>query len=72
MLTDKTPINCELKTVSEFVAGTINGKEMDPDKFSDIDFVSYEVINPELEPTEQMKWQTLGMSKYVKIDVEER
>ena len=44
------------KCSRNFVAGTINGKEMDPDKFSDIDFVSYEVINPELEPAEQMKW----------------
>ena len=34
----------------------MNGKEMDPDKFQDIDFVSYEVIKPSLKPSEQMKW----------------
>ena len=29
---------------------------MAPDKFQDIDFVAYEVIKPELKPSEQMDW----------------
>jgi len=44
------------KCARNFVAGTINGKEMNPDKFQDIDFVAYEVIQPELKPSEQMDW----------------
>ena len=44
------------KCSRNFVAGTINGKEMNPDKFQDIDFVAYEVIKPELKPSEQMIW----------------
>ena len=44
------------KCARNFVAGTINGKEMAPDKFQDIDFVAYEVIKPTLRPSEQMDW----------------
>ena len=44
------------KCSRNFVAGTINGKEMAPDKFQDIDFVAYEVIKPEIKPSEQMDW----------------
>jgi NAD-dependent DNA ligase len=44
------------KCARNFVAGTINGKEMNPDKFQDIDFVAYEVIKPQIIPSKQMIW----------------
>jgi DNA ligase (NAD+) len=40
-----------------FVAGVVNQKKINPNninKFKDIDFVAYEVIKPELKPSEQM------------------
>ena len=37
-----------------FVAGAVNQKKVEPDKFADIDFVCYEVIQPTLKPSEQM------------------
>lgn len=37
-----------------FVAGVVNQKKVDPDKYNDIDFVCYEVIQPPLKPSEQM------------------
>lgn len=37
-----------------FVSGVVNQKKVDPDKFADIDFVCYEVIQPTLKPSEQM------------------
>ena len=33
----------------------INSKTVDAEKFADIEFVAYEVIMPELVPSEQMK-----------------
>ena len=36
-----------------FVGGVINQKKIEPEKFKDIDFVAYEVIKPELKPSEQ-------------------
>ena len=39
-----------------FVSGTINMKTPDPSKYMDIDFVAYEVIQPVLKPSEQIKW----------------
>ena len=38
-----------------FVSGMINSKSVDAEKFADIEFVAYEVIMPELVPSEQMK-----------------
>ena len=38
------------------VAGTANAKEAFPDRWKDIDFVAYEVIKPELKPSDQFKW----------------
>ena len=38
-----------------FVSGIINSKSIDTSKFTDIEFVAYEVITPELIPIEQMK-----------------
>ena len=41
-----------------FVAGLVNQKKLDADKFSDLDFVAYEVIRPELTPSQQMSYLT--------------
>ena len=38
-----------------FVSGMINAKNVDAEKFADIEFVAYEVIKPEVVPSEQMK-----------------
>ena len=37
-----------------FIAGVINQKKIDIEKFNDIDFVSYELINPILKPSHQL------------------
>jgi DNA ligase (NAD+) len=37
-----------------FVAGVVNRKSVDAEKFRDLDFVAYEVIKPILKPSEQM------------------
>lgn len=39
-----------------FVAGLINQKKFNPETFSDLDFVAYEVIKPLLKPSEQMEY----------------
>lgn len=39
-----------------FVAGVINQKNADKEKCGNIDFVAYEVIKPELKPSDQMKF----------------
>ena len=39
-----------------FVAGLINQKRLDPADFDNLDFVAYEVIKPELVPSEQMNY----------------
>ena len=36
------------------VAGIVNQKKIEEEKFSDIDFIVYEVIKPSLKPSEQM------------------
>ena len=37
-----------------FVAGVVNRKSVDAEKFGDLDFVAYEVIKPVLKPSAQM------------------
>jgi len=37
------------------VAGIVNQKKIEPDKIKDIDFIAYEVIEPSLKPSDQMK-----------------
>jgi NAD-dependent DNA ligase len=37
------------------IAGTANAKESFPERWTDIDFVAYEVIQPELIPSKQLK-----------------
>ena len=39
-----------------FVSGVVNAKSSAISKYQDIDFVAYEVIKPELKPSEQMKF----------------
>ena len=39
-----------------FVAGVMNAKRIEKQKYNDIDFVAYEVIKPSLTPDEQMKY----------------
>ena len=47
-----------------FVSGIVNSKTVDKDKCADIDFVAYEVIAPELKPSEQM-----SMLKTLQVEV---
>ena len=39
--------------VRNMIAGTANAKESFPERWTDIDFVAYEVITPELKPSKQ-------------------
>jgi NAD-dependent DNA ligase len=41
-----------------FVAGVVNKKSIDAEKFKDLDFVAYEVVKPVLKPSEQMAFLT--------------
>jgi NAD-dependent DNA ligase len=45
----------QFSNARNFVSGIINAKSIDSDKFADIDFVAYEIIEPSLKPSEQMK-----------------
>jgi len=38
-----------------FVAGIINSKKIDTEKLKDIDFIAYEIVNPNVKPVNQMK-----------------
>jgi NAD-dependent DNA ligase len=56
-----------------FVAGIVNKKTIDIDILMDLDFVPYEVINPILKPSEQLKFITdRWISKPVKYVVKEK
>tara|TARA_B110000858_G_scaffold186025_1_gene228748 strand:+ start:29 stop:3403 length:3375 start_codon:yes stop_codon:yes gene_type:complete len=44
------------KNPRNFVAGVVNTKKREPKKWHDLDFVAYEVIEPELKPSKQMDW----------------
>ena len=48
--------SAEYKNSRNMVAGVVNAKKHEPEKWIDLDFVAYEVIVPELKPSEQMKW----------------
>lgn len=39
-----------------FVSGVVNAKSIEKAKYLDIDFVAYEVVHPEMKPSEQMKF----------------
>ena len=45
----------EFSNSRNLVAGVVNQKKMDKDKFADIDFVCYEVIKPTLRPSQQIE-----------------
>ena len=47
-----------------FVGGLVNQKKVNSEKFADLDFVAYEVIRPELTPSQQMSYleETLGVN----------
>ena len=44
----------EFSNSRNLVAGIVNQKKIEPDRFKDVDFVAYEVIVPSLKPSEQM------------------
>ena len=51
------------------VAGIINQKTISPEKYKDIDFVAYEVINPVMKPLQQMLYFPEIEVNHVKFDV---
>ena len=44
------------KNVRNMIGGVMTTKKIEQKKWSDIDFVGYEVINPVLKPSAQMAW----------------
>ena len=44
------------KNARTIVSGIINSKKQVVSKYKDIDFVAYELIKPELKPSEQLKY----------------
>jgi len=52
-----------------FVAGVINQKKINPDVVSRLSFVSYEVIKPELIPSEQLNYLKTQDIEVVKYEV---
>jgi NAD-dependent DNA ligase/predicted nucleotidyltransferase len=46
----------EFSNPRNFIAGLINSKTVVPSKHRDIDFVAYEVIEPEMKPSEQFEF----------------
>ena len=53
------------------VAGIVNSKTGNQDKYADLDFVVYEVIVPELKPSEQMEYIT-SLSNVIPVVTETR
>ena len=57
-----------------FAAGMVNGKKLETSKLKDLDFVAYEVIQPDIKPSAQYrflksnKFQTVINKKVKKID----
>jgi NAD-dependent DNA ligase len=48
--------SAEYKNSRNMVAGAVNSKKREMEKWKNLDFVAYEVIVPELKPSEQMAW----------------
>ena len=48
--------SAEYKNSRNMVAGAVNSKKREIEKWKDLDFVAYEVIVPQLKPSEQMAW----------------
>ena len=51
-----------------FVAGVVNKKTEDKDKYKDLSFVAYELICPVMKPSEQLKF-LLGLNVQNKVEV---
>ena len=52
----KEKYSAEYKNSRNMIAGVVNSKKRETAKWNDLDFVAYEVIVPELKPSEQMAW----------------
>ena len=52
-----------------FVSGVVNKKTIDPTVLKHIDFVAYELINPEVVPSEQMKLFETNEINHVKFQI---
>lgn len=65
----KTMFKGEFANSRNFVSGVINSKKKELKKWNQIDFVVYEVIKPELKPSEQMKWLKKHNIKHVEHEV---
>ena len=48
--------SAEYKNSRNMVAGLVNAKKRDTSKWTDLDFVGYEVIEPAMKPSEQLAW----------------
>jgi NAD-dependent DNA ligase len=61
----------EFANPRNFVAGLINHKTPQPEKYKDLSFVVYELIQPVLKPSEQMKFveNNLAQVELVKYEV---
>lgn len=46
----------EFANARNFVSGVINKTTRDPEKYEDVDFIVYEVIEPAMKPSEQFKF----------------
>jgi len=44
------------KNPRNMVSGIVNSKQHEAEKWKDLDFVGYEVINPRLKPSAQLEW----------------
>lgn len=54
-----------------FVAGLINQKKIMPDRLADLDFVAYELIRPQLKPSEQFAALTDMDIEVARFDIEQ-
>ena len=52
-----------------FVAGVINKKTIDADKYRDLSFVIYEVIHPVMKPSDQLKFLASASASASAIDI---
>jgi DNA ligase (NAD+) len=54
----KTKYAANFANSRNFVAGIINQKKPDPSKCADLSFITYEVLQPQVKPSEQMQFLT--------------
>tara|TARA_B100000795_G_scaffold132725_1_gene99055 strand:- start:2604 stop:5663 length:3060 start_codon:yes stop_codon:yes gene_type:complete len=55
----------EYSNERSFAAGMVNGKNLDTNKLADLDFVAYEVIKPDLKPSQQYTF--LKSKKFITV-----